>query len=265
MRWPYGNSDVASRRSREKGELLTTHIAATLLIAALITTDADGVGCQTVDAPPACREIHDAVDKVFQGPESKEQLDDEQLIRATPNIKPILTWAAREGIKVEYRQGGGNSYDKAKRTIHLDTTKSRAARLDKYFEALTDFADIPAYGPLPDVTKVSREQYINDGVARTVTNAVQRIKFNLRLRGLGITGRADYPDQKVYEDAYDQGGEEAGREALLRKLKPELTPGLERHWNTHHRDDTTGHRTDTAHRADTAHVDDWRPYHLRWC
>ncbi|MBC6460206.1 hypothetical protein [Actinomadura sp. HBU206391] len=206
----------------------------------------------------AIKAVQDSVNATLaRAPEATPQQLDEAFLKERPHGKVSLVWMRQQGIKAEYRSGGGNTYDKTNKVIYLDTTTTLEDRAKTYEKAIADFAGIPTDQEAPDPKKLLREDYVDEVLDQRAD--VQLAWARLTRKVQKSEGGAEVPDdeiQRVYNEAYDHGvetnapwyaergrpltdaekeriGDDYGSRELRKNWNPEERARLRKDWEHH--------------------------------
>lgn len=216
---------ISSRYSSDRGEGSTSHLAVILLVAGITLTIAtSGIGGYVTSSVQnaVCRVGADDCNphKSHKPPKKKSvttaaplnpslamQLD-EAFLKERPHGKVSLVWMRQQGIKAEYRSGGGNTYDKTTKVIYLDTTTTLEDRAKTYEEAIAHFAGIPTNQEAPDPKKLGRDEYVMKVLNQRADVHLAWVRLTRKVQK--SEGGAEVPDdemQRLYNEAYDDAVE----------------------------------------------------------
>jgi hypothetical protein len=144
----------------------------------------------------------------------------------------------QHGYTLRYRQGEGATWDPITKTLSVG--KSLYWREYDAYKAVRQMLGM-ADTPWPDVNNTSRDEYVKrytDAFASTQSsNMDKELTFAREMQALSpqnldLTETSGY--ERIYNDAYAQGGRTAARKALEKAMRPAQASLLKGHWDEVH-------------------------------
>jgi hypothetical protein len=154
--------------------------------------------------------------------------------------RAVTNWLNQRGVKLKYEAGGGNAYDPATRTLHLNTNTPQGQQEKAITIVAYRIAQIPRPPSLAHPGDMSRNEYVEKNIDRTTSESadflVKSLLFRRQLEALSPEElNAIYPHRKIFDDAYEAGGVHAAHQELEKAMRPYIVQRLQSNWDNAHK------------------------------
>lgn len=142
--------------------------------------------------------VDKAAEDVMLPPGADPEDEEIKEMLATRSGRETLDWMARNGIRIQYNPGAeGAQYDPNENVMIIGEGGSETI-IHEAEHARHDAEDLT-----PDVTEVSREEYVDTMLDLEVDSEVSRVEYIQEMREIDPSYASDNRSVEVYEEAYD--------------------------------------------------------------